>query len=101
MTGKKVMEMQVHERFRLNFERLLPLGRELLTFPPFLVEELADGMKKKGYGVFHSPEYWMGLPMSIVVVKNLQNESVKEGLEKIQSDLAVEETRLRIKGLFV
>jgi len=92
--------MRLHQQFDLNLSIMRPLGRELITIPPYLVEELILSLSKRGYQVLKSSAYFMGIPQSITVVNDFTGPFVSKFSTKIRDDFASISKSLGIENLF-
>ncbi|MBI2656842.1 hypothetical protein HYX03_03825 [Candidatus Woesearchaeota archaeon] len=92
--------MKMHHQFDLNFSIIRPMGRELLTIPPYLVEELITKLTKRGYTVLKSSAYHMGIPQSITVIKEFTGPFVTKFSAKVQHDFNAVARALGIERLF-
>ena len=92
--------MKIHQQFDLNAKTIKSTGRELLTIPPYLVEELVTNLTKKGYMVLMSSANFMGLPQSITVIKDFTGPFVSKFSAKINGDFNAVSKRLGIENLF-
>ena len=92
--------MRLHRQFDLNLNILKPLGRELFTVPPHIVEQLATKLSEKGYTVLKSSVYFMGIPQSITLAKDFTGPFVNKFSEKIRSDFLAVSKVLGIEKLF-
>ncbi|MBI4452439.1 hypothetical protein HY637_03355 [Candidatus Woesearchaeota archaeon] len=93
--------MKLHQQFDLNLSMAKPLGRELMTLPPYIIEELITKMSKKGYTVLKSSAYYMGIPQSIIVIKEFTGPFVSHFTSKIRKDFDEASRRLGINELFM
>ncbi len=92
--------MKIHQQFDLNVEITKSAGRDLLTIPPYLVEELVTNLTKKGYMVLMSSANFMGIPQSITVIKDFTGPFVSKFSAKISDDFNAVSKRLGIDNLF-
>ena len=95
-----MIKMRLHHQFDLNISSIKPVGRELLTISPYLIEELVSSLSKKGYQVLKSSAYFMGIPQSITVVKEFTGPFVNQFADKIRDDFESVSRKLGIKELF-
>lgn len=92
--------MRLQQQFDLNRGSITALGREFLTIPPYIIEELVVGLTKKGYTVLKSSINFMGIPRSITVVKEFTGPFVTSFSLKIREDFRNVSQRLGIERLF-
>ena len=92
--------MKLHQQFDLRNDVIRPMGRELLEIPPYLVEELAAKLSKKGYTILKSSAHYMGIPKSITVVKEFTGPFVAQFTAKIKDDFKAISKSLGIDELF-
>jgi len=92
--------MKLHHQFDLNNESIVSLGRERMSIPPYMIEELVTSMTKKGYTVLKSSAYYMGIPQSIIVVKEFTGPFVTHFTGKIKKDFDAVSKKLGIGELF-
>ncbi len=90
----------MHQQFDLNFSVMKGMGRDLLTIPPFIIEELVTNLSRKGYKVLQSSAYFMGLPQSITVVRDFTGPFVGKFSTKIREDFTSITKNLGIEKLF-
>ncbi len=94
------MKMKLHHQFDLNTESTISLGRERMSIPPYMIEELVKSMTKKGYTVLKSSAYYMGIPQSITVVKEFTGPFVTHFAGKIKKDFDSVSKKIGIGELF-
>ena len=92
--------MRLHHQFDLNTNNLNQFGRDLLTIPPYLIEELVSSLSKNGYTVLKSSAYYMGIPQSITVVKEFTGPFASQFANKIRNDFDNVSKKLGIRELF-
>ncbi len=92
--------MKLHHQFDLKVNNVKVFGRELFAIPPYIIEELATNLSKKGYTVLKSSAYYMGIPQSITVVKEFSGPFVSHFANKIRDDFDAVSKQLGIKELF-
>lgn len=92
--------MRLHHQFDLNANNINSMGRDLLTIPPFIIEELISNLSKNGYTVLKSSAYYMGIPKSITVVKEFTGPFVSQFASKIRNDFERVSEKLGIRELF-
>lgn len=68
--------------------------------PPYIIEELANNLSKKGYTVLKSSAYYMGIPQSITVVKEFTGPFISKFANKIREDFNETTKTLGIRELF-
>jgi len=92
--------MKLHQQFDLNLKTINDLGRELLAVPPHLIEQLVFSLARRGYTVVKSPAYYMGVPQSIIVIKDFTGPFVAHFTAKIRKDFSSASKTLGIERLF-
>lgn len=92
--------MRLHQQFDLKQDVIKPIGRELFEIPPYLIEELVTNLSKKGYTILKSSAHYMGIPGSIIIVKELTGPFVMQFTTKIKDDFRAVSRKLGIEGLF-
>ena len=92
--------MRLHQQFDLKCDIIRPVGRQLLEIQPYVVEELVTTLSKKGYTILKSSAYYMGIPKSIIVVKEFTGPFVSQFTNKIKDDFKAISKSLGIGELF-
>lgn len=92
--------MRLHQQFDLNLEALNIKRAIRMNEVPFLVEQLAKRMVEYGYDVAKSSAVFMGIPGSIIVVKEFKGPFATRFSEKIKEDFIRISNNLGISNLF-
>lgn len=92
--------MRLYHQFDLNLREIEEMGREFLSIPPYLIEELTKKLTKRGYTVLKSSADFMGLPQSITVIKEFTGPFAILFSKKIKEDFDAVSGKLGIKKLF-
>ncbi|MBI2656096.1 hypothetical protein HYX06_06770 [Candidatus Woesearchaeota archaeon] len=92
--------MRLHHQFDLNTRILNSFGKDKIALPPYLIEDLITKLSKEGYTVLKSSAYFMGIPQSIIVVKEFTGPFVSQFASKIRNDFDSVSRKLGIRELF-
>ncbi|MBI3035137.1 hypothetical protein HYY71_02335 [Candidatus Woesearchaeota archaeon] len=95
--------MKLHQQFDLN-QKALKIGisdiPRAINEMPALVEKLTKDLLEEGYIVIESSARYMGIPQSIVVIKDFTGPFVAKFSAKMQHDFNAISRALGIERLF-